>query len=583
MNEKVCIGTFAFLICTVVPAAGSANERGAVLYERHCTPCHGAKADGQGPAAYLLSPKPRDFTSGLYKFRSTPSGSLPTDADILRTLKHGVPGTAMPAWDRLPEADLVAIVQHVKSFSKRSFDDEDESEPPIEIGTAPASTAESAAAGAAIYKKMKCAECHGPQGRGDGPASAGLVDEWRRPIRPYDFTRGASSMKGGGTLEDIYRTFMTGLSGTPMPAYADLLSKEQGWQLVHHVQSLFVDGGGPAVPAGTPALSAAEAQKDLPLDPSDAAWKSIPATRVPLRPLWARDRRVESVEVRVAVGPTAIAFRFEWRDPAQDADHARHEDFRDAVAVQFAPGGNPDDHVGLPFIGMGDRKATVHLWHWKADWEADIAAGKLRDVKQRYPGMYVDPLVEQADKTVDPVFLAGLAARNSLSARDRKSPVEALVAKGFGTLTSLPADKQTVEGKGVWQDGAWSVVVRRPRSSDAPPTLSGGTVVAAVAVWDGSAGDRNGQKAVSQWMKLSLGGAPPAVDAPPTAGATPPKAGVEATPPKKKETADTPPEGKGCGGCAGGPEQAPGPAAAFVLGMMMLLWWRGRSRSGPAR
>ena len=97
--------------------AAAVNSDAVELYNRHCAACHGTEGDGQGPAAYLLSPKPRDFTSGTYKFRSTPSGSPPTDRDLLRTLKRGVPGTAMPMWERLPENDQVALVEFLKSFS----------------------------------------------------------------------------------------------------------------------------------------------------------------------------------------------------------------------------------------------------------------------------------------------------------------------------------------------------------------------------------------------------------------------------------------------------------------------------------
>lgn len=504
MIEKLCVGALVVLTFLALPPPGLAVDRGQSLYERHCAPCHGIEGDGEGLAAYLLSPKPRDFTEGLYKLRSTPSGSLPTDEDLLQTLRRGVPGTAMPAWDRLKEEDLVAIVEQVKTFSR--WFEEEEPEPAMVIGTPPPATQESVQAGQEVYGRMKCAECHGPGGRGDGPSAATLRDDWQRPIRPYDFTRGPDSMKGGASPADIYRTFMTGMAGTPMPAYADLLTEEEGWQLVHHVQSLWaVDA--PATPAGTPVLRAVEVKEDLPLDPGDAAWRRVPATLVPLRPLWARDRRVEAVQVRAAVGPDAIAFRLEWRDPEKNTSLVRHQDFRDAVALQFAPEGEPGDYVGLPFIGMGDENGTVTVWHWKADWDADVASGAFRDVGEQYPFMHVDKRDPRDDTATDPLFLAGLAADNPFSTQERKTAVEVLVAKGFGTLTSLPRDEQTVGGRGVWRDGVWSAVMRRSLKSGASPGLRPGrTYTVALAVWDGGAGDRNGQKVVSQWMELTLGG-----------------------------------------------------------------------------
>jgi DMSO reductase family type II enzyme heme b subunit len=472
----------------------------------------------------------------------------------------------MPAWDRLPKEDLSAAVQYIKSFSTEFA--EGEPDKPITIGKPVASTAESVAAGAEIYVKMKCAECHGKLGRGDGPSAGTHIDEWGFPIRPFDFTRGAASMKGGGSPEDIFRTFMTGLAGTPMPAYADLLKGEQGWQLVHHVQSLFKASDAPPVPEGTPAVGSAEAKKDPSLDPNDAAWKDVPATVVPLRPLWARDQRAEAVQVRVAVGPTAVAFRFEWRDPQNDEDLTRNEDFRDAVAIQVAPEGKPGDYVGLPFIGMGDKKAAIHLWHWKSDWAADIAAGKLRDVGDRYAAMHVDKRAKQDDRTTHPTYLTGLAAGNAMSSPKRKTPVEALVAKGFGTLTSLPPDKQTVEGKGVWKDGSWSVVMRRPRNSDAPPTLRpGGKYTVAVAVWDGSSGDRDGQKLVSQWLELTLAGAPSDADKPLVAA--PPAAAPQPPPAKEGPKADG---GCGCQLIGGAPlGTTAAPWALFLLCVLTLV------------
>ena len=185
-----------------------------------------------------------------------------------------------------------------------------------------------------------------------------------------------------------------------------------------------------------------------------------------------------------------------------DEEVIRHRGFRDAVAVQIVPKGSPSDYIGIPFIGMGDKEAAVTILHWKADWEADIAGG-FREAEEQYePEM--DPMVERADFTTDTQYLTGLAAGNPLSLRSRTSPVEALVAKGFGTLTSLPKVNQKVKGRGVWRDGVWTVVLQQPLDSPAaPPSLrKGKSLPVAVAVWDGAAGDRNGQKAVSQWMEL---------------------------------------------------------------------------------
>jgi cytochrome c oxidase cbb3-type subunit 2 len=469
------------------------------LYQRHCTACHGEKGDGDGPAAYLLSPKPRDFTSGVYKFRSTPSGSPPTDQDLLRTLKHGINGTSMPAWDRLSEKELTDVIKYVKSFSD-IFEDEDAMEPPIKIVSPPQLTQKSVQAGKKVYEEMECSKCHGPRGKGDGPSSAKLTDDWDRPIRPYDFTRGPSLMKGGASPQDIYRTFMAGLDGTPMPSFIDELTEKKRWQLVHYIQSLSPSGTGSAAPKGTPTLHAVKVATDPSLDSNAPVWKQSPATVVSLRPLWARANWVDSVKVQVVVGPKMAAFRFEWRDIGKDDEVIRQQDFRDGIAIQYIPKVKPGDYVGIPFIGMGDDKDAVTIWHWKADWEADIKGG-FRDVVQKY-GVAMNQMFKQADGSSNKLNLAGRAAANPLSSSKHKAPIEVLAAKGFGTLTSQPAASQTVEGRGVWRNGVWVVVMRQPLDSGS--ALRQKTLPVAIAAWNGAAGDRNGQKSVSQWMELKI-------------------------------------------------------------------------------
>ena len=482
--------------------AFAASPEAEKLYQRHCSACHGEQGNGDGPAAYLLSPKPRDFTRGVYKFRSTPTGSPPTDQDLLRTLKRGVNGTSMPAWDRLSEQELANVIDYVKSFSD-IFTYEDAMEPPIAIASPPVSTRKSVQAGEKVYKEMECDKCHGPRGKGDGSAAATLKDDLERPIRPYDFTRGPSLMKGGVSSQDIYRTFMTGLDGTPMPSFIDDLTEDQRWQLVHFIQSLSSTGqdAAPAESTGTPTLHAVKVSAEPSLDSDDPVWKQAPASVVPLRPLWARDAWVDTVKVQVAIGKKTAAFRFEWHDIKKNEEVIRLRDFRDAIALQYIPQGEPGNYVGIPFIGMGDQDTVVTIWHWKADWEADLAAG-FSDVVQKY-GVTMDPMSPQADRTSDKIYLAGLAAANPISAHEHSTPVQVLAAKGFGTLTSLPAADQSVEGHGVWRNGVWTVVMRQ--ALDSGFALGRKKILpVAIAAWDGSASDRNGQKSVSQWMELRI-------------------------------------------------------------------------------
>ena len=70
---------------------------GAALYQQRCASCHGRNGRGDGEYAGLLNPRPRDFTSGRFKFRSTDIGKLPTDDDLARSIADGLHGTSMPA------------------------------------------------------------------------------------------------------------------------------------------------------------------------------------------------------------------------------------------------------------------------------------------------------------------------------------------------------------------------------------------------------------------------------------------------------------------------------------------------------
>jgi cytochrome c oxidase cbb3-type subunit I/II len=185
-------------------------------------------------AATFLSPRPRDFTLGVFKFRTTPSGSLPTDGDLYRTVTRGVRWTAMPTWHELPDKERLAVVAFIKTFSTRFK--EETPEPPFVIGDPPKATPELVARGKDLYVKAKCFQCHGDGGKGDGVSAAELKDQAGFPIRPADFTRG--QFKGGSNVRDIYRTMSLGLDGTPMPSFADSMSDAERWAISYYVLSL---------------------------------------------------------------------------------------------------------------------------------------------------------------------------------------------------------------------------------------------------------------------------------------------------------------------------------------------------------
>ena len=223
------------LLLTNGMAATAVDIRlGERVYVQSCAACHGVAGDGKGPQAYRLQIKPRDFTSGLYKFRSTPSGSLPLDADIERTILQGVRGTSMLAQRHLSAPEIWAVTQYLKTFSRR-FQDEKPSEalkvpPPLPL------TSDLIAAGRSKFEEAGCAECHGPNGRGNGPSAKDLKDFWGNHISPSDLT--LRPFKSGQRSEDLYRTIATGLDGTPMPSYENALSPEEQWALIGYIFSI---------------------------------------------------------------------------------------------------------------------------------------------------------------------------------------------------------------------------------------------------------------------------------------------------------------------------------------------------------
>ena len=216
-----------------IPPSADLVARGEEEYAEHCIGCHGAKGDGNGLAATFLFPRPRDFTIGAFKFRSTPSGSLPTDGDLFRTVTRGVRWTAMPTWHELPDKTRLALVSYIKTFSTRWK--EEKPEPPLVLPPPPPATPALLARGKDLYVKAKCWECHGDTGKGDGPSANQLKDDLKLPIRPADFTRG--QFKGGSHVADIYRTMTLGLDGTPMPSFADSMNDAERWAISYFVLS----------------------------------------------------------------------------------------------------------------------------------------------------------------------------------------------------------------------------------------------------------------------------------------------------------------------------------------------------------
>jgi len=206
-------------------------SRGAALYARHCAVCHGPDGRGNGPAAPSLIPHPRDFTTGHFKYKSTSSGELPLDSDLLRTVSRGLGASAMPYFgDLLTTDELLEVVRYVKKFYA-PLDDR-----PVSALTIPkrvAATAASVENGKSLYRTLGCAGCHAEDGRG----GLWLQDEKRYALISRDLTA-PWTFRGGSEPEELWLRLTTGLAGTPMPPYAPSASDDQRWDLVNYVLSL---------------------------------------------------------------------------------------------------------------------------------------------------------------------------------------------------------------------------------------------------------------------------------------------------------------------------------------------------------
>ena len=491
---------FTFLPINV-PAVAAAFSVGKTVYDQHCAACHGVNGDGNGPAAVWLYPKPRNFSAGQFKIKSTPGQSLPTDDDLFNSVTRGLPGSSMPGFSYLTGSERREVVQYIKFLTARTdgggqriqlFEEaaaRGELAKPVEVPTEPAVGVQELTQGRDVFKKMQCALCHGETGAGDGPQVPTLKDASGIPVRPRDFNTGL--FRGGHTGRDLYLRIHNGLPGTPMIPYGnDVLKPDERWALVHYVQSLRrtdVAVNDLLTPEDGSIL--VQRARKLPTDPMDPLWESLDPVRVPLNPLWPEPNQVYAVAVSAVTDGKKLAVLLQWRDELPQHTAIRVQDFQDGAALQFSLSGK------YGFLGMGDKDNPVNLWNWKAGWQAEDTP----DMDSVYQSMHVDAWTFTNYNTA-------VSAGNVIS-QPHKSPIEDANAAGFGSFKSQPIKQQNVQGKGVWHDGFWNVVFNRDlKSKDADDVkfIAGKSVPVAFAIWNGEQHDRNGRKMVSNWYQLIL-------------------------------------------------------------------------------
>ena len=215
--------------------------QGRYVFKQQCAPCHGETGRGNGPWAGEMTVKPRDFRKGVFKYRTTPMGTQPTDEDLRRTIKRGVSGTAMPTFAKtLSDRDLTAILVYLKNLSPRwkeptRIAEAQELPQPPDWFHQEAALKQHTAAGRALFEKT-CVACHGVRGAGDGPGSKGLTNVWGHVAIPADLR--VDHHRSGPDREDLFRTIAMGLDGTPMVGFRGAFKDEQIWELVAAVEAL---------------------------------------------------------------------------------------------------------------------------------------------------------------------------------------------------------------------------------------------------------------------------------------------------------------------------------------------------------
>ena len=244
-------------------------NQGRTVYRRYCVGCHGLAGDGQGPTASSMVPPPRDFRSGSFKFSGVPGGRLPVDSDLLRTLRHGLRGTHMPAFSSMPGADAEAVVQYLKTFSPRWRVERPGKPVPVPPDPFVAGRREEAVQrGDLVYHVVaQCWACHPAyvsrarmqemaaieaQRAGKKPKPLPFRSDLRRSITvttrhgkllPPDFL--GDTLRAADDQREIYRTVAAGIGGTPMPSWYRELAPADLWAVVHYVSELLRIKGTP--------------------------------------------------------------------------------------------------------------------------------------------------------------------------------------------------------------------------------------------------------------------------------------------------------------------------------------------------
>jgi mono/diheme cytochrome c family protein len=464
------------------------RESGRRLYGKYCSQCHGEKGAGDGYAAEVVRPKPRDFTTGKFKIRTTPTGALPTHQDLVSIIRRGMPYTSMPAWPALSDQEVSDLAYYIKTFSGE-FAKAESIPQPVPLPSAPRSTSESIELGKKLYEETGCIKCHGTLGRGDGPSAPTLMDDWGHPIRPADLTQ-SWTFRGGSSREDIFRSMSTGLNGTPMPGFLEALQPEQRWAITDYIESLSGSGG----PGYTNLVVAKYAPDPIDLTKAAASFSAAPAARFPIvgqimEPGRAFHPPAVSVTVQAIYDAESIAIRVRWNDMFADKTG------KNGPSLPVPT----EEEKGAPAPG---GKAPTPAAQQPADPFAEAAAPVVQASE------FSDAVAIQIPSQVPtdsrkPYFIFG-DGQNSVDLwfydLARPDPLQFL---GKGSADVAANDTGEVTGVASYDQGEWSVIFKRPLRPGAGATFSPGQFMPiAFSVWDGQSRERGNRRGLTLWYSL---------------------------------------------------------------------------------
>ncbi len=494
-----CGGVVALIVSLWAVLAGSAGaqapdlgteaqrDSGRTLYAKYCAQCHGEKGDGEGYATPHLVPRPRNFTTGKYKVRSTPTGALPTHQDLVSIIRRGMPYTSMPAWPGFTDQEVSALAYYIKTFSA-DFANPDLAPRPVPLPSAPRATAESIEAGKTLYEETGCIKCHGTLGRGDGPSAPTLKDDSGSPMRPADLAQ-SWTFRGGASREDIFRTMSTGFNGTPMPGFVDALTPEERWAITDYIVSLSGDRG----PAYTNLIVAKHVEDPIDLEQGAANFASAAVARFPIvgqimEPGRAFHPPTTSVSVQAVYDAESLAILVRWHDMIADTAGKNglslpvppEEEEGEAPAGAEAPGAaqqpaDPFAEPAAPVVPVSEFSDAVAI-----QIPTQVPAGA------RKPYF----LFGESQNPVD-LWFFDLA---------RPGPLQ---FTGRGSADIAVNDTGDVTGVASYDQGEWSVIFKRPlRATSGAPFSSGTFVPIAFSVWDGFARERGNRRGLTAWYSL---------------------------------------------------------------------------------